>query len=79
MKIVPKRDMIRNISYGTVVYTLDDFGNPETDDPLIVLNGDYKEQDDCVICASLDDGSINFLDDNTVVELVDAKLVINKF
>lgn len=79
MKILPKRDMVKNINYGTVVYALDDYGRPETDDPLIVLNADYKETDDCIFCASLNDGSINPMDDSVIVEIADATLVINKY
>ena len=79
MKILPKRDMIKNINYGTVVYTLNNIGRPDTDDPLLVINADYEEKDDCVFCASLNDGLLTPLDDTTIVEVADATLVINKY
>ena len=79
MKIEARRDMVKNINYGTVVYTLDDHGNAEVDDPVIILNADYKEDDNCVMCASLNDGMIDILNDYTIVEVADIKLVINKF
>lgn len=79
MKINARRDMLKNIKYGVVIYTIDNLGKVETDDPLIVLNADYKDTDDFVLCASLHDGTISSFDDTTIVELADVSLVINNF
>ena len=81
MKIHAKRDKIQNIGYGSVVYELDEFGYPMTDDPIIVLNTETKinDEDDFMFIASLNDGKVSTLDNDTIVELADATLVINQY
>lgn len=82
MKIQRKRDRIQCINYGTVVYELDEFGNPDTSDPLIVVNAEtnssVKDDEGYVFVVYLNDGVISTLNDDTIVEIADVTLVVNQ-
>lgn len=80
MKIHAKRDKIKNMEYGSVVYELNDLGYAMKDNPLLVLNTETNgENVDFVFVASLDDGAVSTIDDDVVVELADISLTINQY
>ena len=80
MKIHAKRDKIKNMEYGSVVYELNDLGYAMKDNPLLVLNTETNGEDvDFVFVASLDDGAVSTIDDDVVVELADISLTINQY
>lgn len=81
MKIHAKREKIKNMEYGSVIYELNDFGFPMKDNPMLVLNTETKtgEDVDFVFVASLDDGAVSTIDDDVIVELADVSLTINQY
>lgn len=82
MKINKKRDEIGNIDYGTVIAILDEFGNPDLKDPMIVVNDsncDYEIAPIDVLAVSLNDGCLNTYNQHTMVEIVNGTFTINEF